>query len=103
MHVVGSGRRTLRRDRARCRQGQDGSGTVIDRWAPTHDEAGLAAAIRRLAAIGAACELPVAIEATHSVVIDRLLDAGHPVVPIHPDAFHATRPAGVPPGPRATG
>jgi len=26
------------------------------------------------------------------LVIDRLLEAGHPVVPIHPNAFHATRP-----------
>jgi transposase len=26
------------------------------------------------------------------LVIDRLLAAGHPVVPIHPNAFHATRP-----------
>jgi transposase len=70
----------------------DDNGKIVDRWAPNHDEAGIAAAIRRLAGHGDPAELPVAIEATHSVVIDRLLDAGHPVVPIHPNAFHATRP-----------
>lgn len=70
----------------------DEAGAVVDRWAPSHDEAGVAASLRRLAAHGAPDELPVAIEATHSLVIDRLLAAGHPVVPIHPNAFHATRP-----------
>lgn len=68
------------------------AGEVVDRWAPTHDEAGIAASIERLAGHAMAAELPIAIEATHSLVIDRLLAAGHPVVPIHPNAFHATRP-----------
>jgi len=65
---------------------------IIDRWAPTHDEAGIAASIERLAQHGDPAELAIGIEATHSLVIDRLLAAGHPVVPIHPNAFHATRP-----------
>jgi hypothetical protein len=68
------------------------TGQVLDRWAPTHDEAGITATLRRLADHGDPGELAVAIEATHSLVIDRLLAAGHPVVPIHPNAFHATRP-----------
>jgi transposase len=70
----------------------DPAGQVIDRWAPTHDEAGITASLGRLAGHGAPAQLPIAIEATHSLVIDRLLAAGHPVVPIHPNAFHATRP-----------
>lgn len=70
----------------------DDTGTIVDRWAPTHDEAGIAASLERLASHGDPGELPIAIEATHSLVIDRLLTAGHPVVPIHPNAFHATRP-----------
>jgi transposase len=70
----------------------DEGGGVVDRWAPAHDEEGVAASLSRLAAHGAPGELCVAIEATHSLVIDRLLAAGHPVVPIHPNAFHATRP-----------
>jgi transposase len=34
----------------------------------------------------------VAIEATSGIVVDRLLAAGHPVVPIHPNSFNAARP-----------
>ena len=37
-------------------------------------------------------ELPVAIERASGLVVDRLLAAGHPVIPIHPNAFHAARP-----------
>ena len=70
----------------------DDTGVVIDRWALTHDEEGIAGSIRRLGSHGEASELPIAIGATHNLVIDRLLAAGHPVVAIHPNAFHATRP-----------
>lgn len=70
----------------------DDAGVIVDRWALTHDEAGIAATLERLATLDDPAKLPVAIEATHSLVIDRLLAAGHPVVPIHPNAFHATRP-----------
>ena len=68
------------------------AGEAVDHWAPDHDEAGIDAALRRLASHGDPSELPVAIEATASLVIDRLLAAGHPVVPVHPNAFHVTRP-----------
>ncbi|MFF1649651.1 transposase [Streptomyces sp. NPDC058240] len=34
----------------------------------------------------------MAIETTRGLVVDRLLAAGHPVVPVHPNAFHAMRP-----------
>ena len=37
-------------------------------------------------------QLPVAIERPSGLVVDRLLAAGHPVIPIHPNAFHAARP-----------
>src|SRR5690606_7695383 len=70
----------------------DSAGQIIDRWAPTHDEAGITTSLQRLAGHGSPDDLPIAIEATHSLVIDRLLAAGHPVVPIHPNAFHAARP-----------
>jgi len=70
----------------------DPAGEIIDRWAPSHDEAGITTSIERLAGRGDPADLPIAIEATNSLVIDRLLAAGHPVVPIHPNAFHATRP-----------
>lgn len=70
----------------------DETGQLVDRWALEHTESGIDATIRRLTSHGEPARLAIAIEATHSLVIDRLLDAGHPVVPIHPNAFHATRP-----------
>ncbi len=67
-------------------------GTLVDRWALRHDEEGIDDAVTRLAAHGTPAELPVAIETTGGLVVDRLLEAGHPVVPIHPNAFNAARP-----------
>jgi hypothetical protein len=66
-------------------------GRIVDRFELTHDEAGLEEAIRRLSRHGDPKNLPVAIETNSGVVVDRLLDAGHPVVPIHPNSFNAAR------------
>jgi transposase len=70
----------------------DDGETIIDQWALAHDAAGIDAAIERLAGHDSAENLPVAIEMTSGLVVDRLLAAGHPVVPIHPNAFNAARP-----------
>jgi hypothetical protein len=70
----------------------DDRGQVIDHWSFAHDEAGIDQAINRLASHGQPSQLPVAIELAGGLVVDRLLAAGHPVVPIHPNAFNATRP-----------
>jgi transposase len=70
----------------------DDRGRVIDRWSLAHDEAGIDQAISRLTGHGQPEQLPVAIERSSGLVVDRLLGAGHPVVPIHPSAFNATRP-----------
>jgi hypothetical protein len=70
----------------------DDAGAVVDRWAPPHTEAGLADTLARLARHGQPDELPVAIEQSRGLVVDRLLAAGHPVVPVHASAFHAARP-----------
>jgi hypothetical protein len=70
----------------------DDAGTVVDHWAPPHTEAGLADTLARLARHGQPDQLPVAIEQSSGLVVDRLLAAGHPVVPVHPNAFNATRP-----------
>src|SRR6185436_15323428 len=59
----------------------------------THDAAGvreLLARLRRYAATAA--ELPVAIERPSGLVVDTLVEAGFPVVPIHPNVVKATRP-----------
>jgi transposase len=70
----------------------DEAGIRVERFTLTHDEHGIDEALAKLSRHGRAQDLPVAIEATGNLVIDRLLGAGHPVVPIHPNAFHATRP-----------
>jgi transposase len=70
----------------------DSAGQVVDRWSLGHDEIGLDQALGRLARHGRPQALPVAIETTNGMVVDRLLAAGHPVVPIHPNAFNASRP-----------
>jgi transposase len=70
----------------------DEEGTLVERWALRHDEEGITDTLTRLGALGARADLPVAIETTSGLVVDRLLEAGHPVVPIHPNAFNAARP-----------
>jgi transposase len=70
----------------------DDTGRVVDHWTPPHTETGLGEAVVRLGRWGRPEELPVAIEQSSGLVVDRLLAAGHPVVPIHASAFHAARP-----------
>src|SRR4051812_6765837 len=70
----------------------DPAGRVVDRWTLRHSEPDLANALARLAGHAPPAELPVAIEATGGLIVDRLLAAGHPVIPIHASAFHAARP-----------
>jgi transposase len=70
----------------------DDAGAVVDRWAFRHTEQDLAAALDRLARHEDPAGLPVIIERTSGLVVDRLLAAGHPVVPVHPTAFWAARP-----------
>ena len=69
-----------------------GSGAVIDRFEARHDEKGLRDMERRLARHGAAGDLPVAVERPSGLIVDALVAAGHPVVPIHPNAVKASRP-----------
>ena len=70
----------------------DPAGARVDRWAVPHTEDGIARVLAKLACHGDPGELPVAIETTRGLVVDRLLAAGHPVIPVHPNAFHAARP-----------
>jgi hypothetical protein len=70
----------------------DQAGARTDRWALAHTETGIAATLARLRRHGDPASLPIAIETTRGLVVDRLLAAGHPVIPIHPNAFNAVRP-----------
>jgi transposase len=67
-------------------------GGVAARFEVAHSAAGLSELNRRLARFGAPAGLPVAIERPSGLIVDALLDAGHPVVPIHPNVVKASRP-----------
>jgi len=70
----------------------DGTGQLCWQGTVEHSADGLAELRRRLARFGPPAEVPVAIERPSGVVVDTLLDAGHLVVPIHPNALKASRP-----------
>lgn len=62
---------------------------VVERLDIQHNAQGLAALIRRLHHYG---DPPVAIERPSGLLVDALVEAGVPVVPIHPNVVKATRP-----------
>ena len=68
----------------------DTSGTVRDRFEIAHDRQGLAELMRRLARFGASVR--IAIERPSGLIVDALVEAGHQVFPIHPNAVKASRP-----------
>jgi Transposase and inactivated derivatives len=70
----------------------DGVGTVVLSLEITHDAAGLAELRKRLAKLAPPGELPIAIERPSGLIVDALVEAGHPVVPIHPNVVKACRP-----------
>lgn len=61
----------------------DPAGTIVGHWAFAHSEAALQRIFNELAKLGAPHALPVAIERPSGLVVERLLAAGHPVVPVH--------------------
>lgn len=70
----------------------DGQGTVVDRFEVGHHRAGLDELLARLRRHGAPADLPIAIERPSGLVVDLLVAAGHPLVPIHPNVVKACRP-----------
>jgi transposase len=68
----------------------DAAGSVLDRFEVAHDHDGLAELMRRLARWGV--RLRIAIERPSGLIVDALVDAGHEVFPIHPNAVKASRP-----------
>ncbi len=69
----------------------DGRGKVVTGFSVAHSAEGIAALIHRLARLGEAEEIPVGIERPNGRLVDLLLEAGHPVVPISPNAIKAWR------------
>jgi hypothetical protein len=71
----------------------DAAGSVVDGWTCAHAEPDLDATLSRLASHAPPATLPVAIEATNGLVVDRLLAAGHPVIPVHAVELAPTAPS----------
>ncbi|MGD0705015.1 MAG: transposase [Trebonia sp.] len=69
----------------------DAGGKVVAGFAIEHSAAGIALLICRLARHGAAGCMPVAIERPNGRLVGLLLEAGHPVAPVSPNAIKAWR------------
>jgi transposase len=72
---------------------EDAGGRVIDRFTIGHGSEGFEQLVRRLARHGDPGLSPVAIERPDGRLVDRLLEAGHPVVPVRTTAIKAWREA----------
>lgn len=74
----------------------DDRGRVAGAFTIAHTADGFADLARRLARLsGDASQVPVAIERPDGRLVDALLEAGHPVVPVKPNAIKAWREAEV--------
>lgn len=67
----------------------DSGGKTVASGLFAHDEAGIRALVARMRALGVG---KVAIERPDGLLVDRLLEAGFIVLPVHPNALKATRP-----------
>lgn len=70
----------------------DPAGATRVTFTMAHTAAGLAELTRRLRAIAPPEQLAVAIERPSGLVVDTLVKAGFPVVPVHPNQLKASRP-----------
>jgi transposase len=69
----------------------DHAGKIVDRFTVKHSADGIAMLIRRLAKLAEAGDVQVGIERPNGRLVDLLLEAGHPVVPVSPNAIKAWR------------
>lgn len=69
----------------------DQSGRKLASFTIAHSREGFEHLVGRLAGHGGADRVPVAIERPDGRLVDRLLEAGHPVVPVSPNAIKAWR------------
>jgi transposase len=70
----------------------DDNGRPRSRFRVAHTSSGLADMLAKLRDLAAPAELPIAIERPTGALVDALVQAGHPVIPIHPNAVKAARP-----------
>ena len=76
----------------------DAAGKIAAEFAIEHSADGIAVLLRRLARFGDPGGLPVAIERPDGRLAGLLLEAGHPVVPVKPNAIKTWRDGEVLPG-----
>jgi transposase len=69
----------------------DAAGEVVSTFTIAHTAEGIAMLVRRLGKLGDPGDVPVAIERPDGRLVDLLLEAGHPVVPVSPNAIKAWR------------
>ena len=69
----------------------DAAGKIAAGFTIEHSADGIGTLIRRLARYGPPGEIPVAIERPDGRLVDLLLEAGHPVVPVKPNAIKTWR------------
>ena len=69
----------------------DAAGKITTEFTIAHSADGIAALVRRLARYGEAGDMPVAIERPDGRLVDLLLEAGHPVAPVKPNAIKTWR------------
>jgi transposase len=70
----------------------DDAGHLVASFEVRHSAEGIAELIARLARLAPASQIPIAIERPSGLIVDALVAAGHPVVPIHPNVVKACRP-----------
>jgi transposase len=70
---------------------QDANGRRVAAFTVEHTAAGLAGLMRRLARHADPTTMPVGIERPDGRLVDALLEAGHPVVPVKPNAIKTWR------------
>jgi transposase len=73
----------------------DPAGCKLAAFRIAHSRDGFDRLVTKLAGLGSAGQVPVAIERPDGRLVDVLLEAGHPVVSVHPNAIKAWREAEV--------
>jgi transposase len=76
-------------EHAVCVLGADGR--KVGSFTTDHSRDGFERLVKKLAGLGPAGQVPVAIERPDGRLVDALLEAGHPVVPVSPNAIKAWR------------
>jgi transposase len=69
----------------------ESGGRRVAAFTVAHTADGLSGLVRRLAGFGEPSGLPVAVERPDGRLVDALLEAGHPVVPVSPNAIKTWR------------